>query len=307
MGSEQEIGHPHLSMPDRGIAGLVARPRVLVLAAVALCAGLGWAYFLAMSASMAPVMNLSVLGPGMGALEWLFGPPGADGRIAVHNFWGMPAYDTWGAADIGLVFLMWVMMALAMMVPTAAPMLLTYADLADTASRQGKRAVSVAILGAGYLAVWIGFAALAALAQWGLTELRLMTPMMEPVQTVFAGTSMLAAGLYQFTPSKDACLTKCQTPFPYFFANWTNRTGGVFKLGLEQGLFCLGCCWALMAVMFAVGVMNVVWISILGAVMAAEKLVPGKWLSRSIGVALLVTGALVLVFSEPGRVICGLN
>lgn len=306
MAPNSETGHPHLPMPDRGLAGLASRPRLMVLAATAICVAIGWAYFLTMSAAMAPVMHLSVLGPGMELFEWLFGKPDAAGdHLTVHNYWGMPAYGPWGLNDLSLVFLMWVMMALAMMLPTAAPMLSTYADLADTAARGGKKAVSVLVLGAGYLLVWIGFAVLASLGQWGLTELRLMSPLMEPVQTVFAGTTMVAAGLYQFTPAKDACLKKCQAPFPFFFAKWTDKASGVFRLGLEQGLFCLGCCWALMLVMFAVGVMNVVWIAILAVVMAAEKLIPNPWVPRSIGIVLLLTGGLVLVFSEPGRALCG--
>ena len=133
-----------------------------------------------------------------------------------------------------------------------------------------------------------------------------MSPLMEPVADVLAGTTLVAAGIYQFTPAKAACLTRCQNPFPYFFSRWTDKTAGVFRLGLEQGLFCLGCCWALMIVMFAVGVMNVVAIAVLTLIMAIEKTVPLRWISHGVGVLLLAAGALVLLFSEPGRALCGL-
>ena len=104
----------------------------------------------------------------------------------------------------------------------------------------------------------------------------------------------MAAGLYQFTPAKHACLTRCQNPFPYFFSKWTDSPIGIFRIGVDQGLFCLGCCWALMTVMFAVGVMNLVWIAFLGALMVIEKSVPNRWVPRGIGVFLLTLGVLVL-------------
>jgi len=106
----------------------------------------------------------------------------------------------------------------------------------------------------------------------------------------------LLAGLYQFTPLKHACLNRCQHPLPFFFANWTTRTRGVFRLGVRQGLYCLGCCWAMMLLMFAVGAMNIIWMAVLGIIMAAEKMTTTDRFSRAVGAVLIAIGAaLVLV------------
>jgi predicted metal-binding membrane protein len=121
------------------------------------------------------------------------------------------------------------------------------------------------------------------------------------VSGLFAGAILLGAGLYQFSAIKHACLTRCQRPFPFLFANWSAEREGVFRLGVRQGLDCLGCCWALMMVMFAVGVMNVVWMAVLGLVMAIEKMTASGRFSRAIGVALVMIGAVFVVTSVIGH------
>jgi predicted metal-binding membrane protein len=305
----ENVGHPYMPPAQRGFESLVGRPHLALFAAVLVCAGTGWGYLLVMTHAMGSHIDLGVLGPGMSFISTLLGArPGLSGadHLAVHALLAMPAFGPWGLADLTLVFVMWLMMVLAMMIPTAAPMMKTYADLADTAARQREPATSVLFLGAGYLSVWIAFAAAAAALQWLLTEFRYMSPLMEPVQSVVAGTMICAAGVYQFSPAKNACLIKCRSPFAYFFANWTARPGGVYRLGLAQGLFCLGCCWAMMLMMFAVGVMNVIWIALLAFVMALEKTVDNPFVPRAIGVALIAVGALVLLDSETGRALCGI-
>jgi predicted metal-binding membrane protein len=202
----------------------------------------------------------------------------------------MPSAGPWGGADLVLVALMWVAMALAMMLPTAGPMVLTYAEIADTAAGKGERVVSPFFLAGGYVTVWIGFALAAALLQGLLTRASLLDPSMRSAGLMFSGEIFVGAGLYQFSSLKRACLTQCQRPFPFFFANWTTQARGVFTLGLRQGLHCLGCCWALMLVMLAVGVMNVAWMAGLAIVMAAEKLTTTPWFSRLVGAAFVVIG-----------------
>jgi predicted metal-binding membrane protein len=130
-----------------------------------------------------------------------------------------------------------------------------------------------------------------------------MTPMMAPATLVLAGTTLVAAGIYQFTPAKLACLARCQRPILFPMDRRYESLGEVFRLGLVQGLLCLGCCWALMTVMFAVGVMNVLWIATLGLMMAIEKTVFNVWVPRAIGVVLIVWGLSLLAVSEPGRVL----
>jgi predicted metal-binding membrane protein len=186
---------------------------------------------------------------------------------------------------------MWAAMTLAMMLPTAGPMILTYAEIADTAAKKGETIVSPLILAAGYLVMWLGYAVVATIAQVAFTRLALMDTGMTSASVLFSGAIFIGAGIYQFTPLKHACLNQCQRPFPFFFANWQTTAKGVFRLGVQQGLYCLGCCWAMMLVMFAVGVMNVVWMAGLGIVMTIEKIGSGRRFSHAVGVALIVAGA----------------
>jgi len=190
--------------------------------------------------------------------------------------------------ELALALPMWLAMTLAMMLPTAGPMILTYAEIADTAARKRQTAVSPLVLTAGYMAVWFSFAVAAAVLQTVLTRAALLDGGKAGV--LASGALFVAAGLYQFSPLKRACLTQCQRPFPFFFANWTAEPGGVFRLGLRQGAYCLGCCWAMMALMFAIGAMNVVWMAALGLVMTVEKMVTGLRFTRAAGVALVAIG-----------------
>jgi predicted metal-binding membrane protein len=176
------------------------------------------------------------------------------------------------------------------MLPSAGPMIFTYAEIADTASGKGEPIVSPFVLAAGYSAVWFGFAALATLAQFGFTQSALLDASMASASRLFSGAIFIAAGFYQFSALKQACLRQCQSPFPFFFANWETSARGVFRLGIKQGLFCLGCCWAMMAVMFAVGVMNVVWMAALGIVMTVEKMLSGNRFSHVVGVLMIIAG-----------------
>ena len=189
---------------------------------------------------------------------------------------------------------MWFLMAAAMMLPSAAPMIRTYCEIADTAASRGRRAVHPAVLVAGYLAVWLA----AALAFAGLTlAVQRVAPGGRPLAGI-AGAGVLAvAGLWQFSALKEACLTKCRAPFATLFGRWTDRPGGVFRLGAEQGLSCLGCCWALMLVMFAVGVMNLFWMALIGLFAVVEKGRRGKLVGRVAGTILLVWAAALLVVS----------
>jgi predicted metal-binding membrane protein len=207
-----------------------------------------------------------------------------------------PSAGEQGTAQAGLVFAMWCAMALAMMLPTASPMILTYAELAETAARKGEPAASPLVLAAGYVAVWLGAAMLLTVLQLILMRVSLLDPMAS-ASPPFAGAVFIAAGLYQFSALKQACVTQCQHPFRFFFANWTAQPRGVFGLGVRQGLYCLGCCWAMMLLMFAVGVMNVVWMAALGAAMTIEKVNTTTRFSRALGLAFILVGAVFIVSS----------
>jgi predicted metal-binding membrane protein len=248
----------------------LSRPRLLALGCIAALAAAGWVY-------------LGVMLGSAGVLEALCRPSFGNAGPSV--------------VQAGLIFAMWCAMALAMMLPTAAPMILTYAEIAETAARNGEPAAAPIWLIAGYVGVWLGAAAALAALQLALMRLSLLDPAMASVGPLFSGAAFIGAGLYQFSALKHACLTQCQRPFPFFFANWTAQSRGVLRLGLRQGLYCLGCCWAMMLLMFTVGVMNVVWMAALGMLMTVEKLAGTARFSRVLGVVFVAVGAAFIVTS----------
>jgi predicted metal-binding membrane protein len=276
-----------------GLKAAFARPKVMAAACVVALAGLGWLYLGVLVAGMGG--SLSALGPGMGVLDGL---PRAITLICRPSFGvALMPEGAWGASGFALVALMWSAMAFAMMLPSAGPMILTYAEIAETAANKGERIVSPVLLAAGYAAVWLGFAAVAAVVQFAFTRLALIDDGMASASALFSGAIFIAAGVYQFSALKHACLTQCQRPFPFFFAHWQTSARGVFRLGLKHGFYCLGCCWAMMTVMFAVGVMNVVWMAALGIVMTVEKMLSGRRFSHAVGVAMIGIGVVVVAAS----------
>jgi len=278
-----------------------SRPHLAVAVFVAVAFALGWAWMGTMIAAMLAATDMSTLGPGMGLFNRLNGLSGlsAETRAALTVLCG-PVSEHWSLADWATVLAMWVAMVAAMMLPTAIPVFRAYADLGAERTRAGETIVSPVVLGLGYLSVWLVFSIVATAAQGLLTQARLLTPAGLPASEVLAGTTMIAAGIYQFSPLKWACLARCRTPHPFFADHWTDRVAGVFRQGIAQGLDCMGCCWALMVVMFAVGVMNVVWIALLGAVMAIEKLTTSVWVSRAIGLIFVAWGAGLVLASPVG-------
>ena len=273
-GTTDQHSLTHLTAAGAGIGRLAARPRLIAIACIGALAALGWLYLGVVVAGM-PHAGSAVDRVLIDALcRPEFGRAAAGGLVA----------------DAALVFLMWCAMVLAMMLPTAGPMVVTYADIAETAMRKGERVASPLVLTAGYGAIWLGFAVIATMLQISLTRAALLDPGMASASPLFSGAILLGAGLYQFSSLKEACVTRCQRPFPFFFANWSSRPREIFRLGAMQGLYCLGCCWAMMMVMFAVGVMNVLWMAVLGIAMTAEKLGTTMRTSRIIGGVLIVVG-----------------
>jgi predicted metal-binding membrane protein len=277
----EAAGHKldYLSPAASRLGAVFARPKAVAAACVIVLAGLGW---LALALQAA---NVGIIDALCRAL--------ASGQTS--------------AGGVALVAAMWGAMTLAMMLPSAAPMILTYAEIADTAARKHEPVVSPFMIAAGYTVVWFGFAMAATAAQLALTRATLLDASLVSASGLFSGAIFIGAGAYQFSALKHACLTQCRNPFQFFFTNWATTPRGVFKLGMRQGLFCLGCCWAMMLVMFAVGVMNVVWMAGLGIVMALEKIGTGKRFTYAIGVALIVIGiafiATAFAAHWPGRAI----
>ena len=273
----------------------LGRPVPIAIACLAVLAGLGWIWLVVMVAGWAARGDAGSLGPGMGLLDLLTRPDGLDriGRALVEvlcrpSFGAQELSETAGQG--ALVLAMWIAMTLAMMLPTAAGMIVTYAQIADTAARKGEPVVSPLVLTAGYVGVWLGFAVAATALQAALTRLALLDSAMASASPLFSGAVFIGAGAYQFTALKHACVTRCQRPFPFFFANWSSEPRGIFRLGLRQGLYCLGCCWATMLAMFAVGTMNVVWMVAFALVMTLEKMTVTTRFSHAVGVAFVAIG-----------------
>jgi len=206
---------------------------------------------------------------------------------------GMAMDRSWTAADVFFTFLMWAVMMVGMMAASAMPVLLLFGA---ARARRGARTVSGAVLafGLGYVTVWIAFSACAALAQWALHQTALLSPGMFVANPFVAGGILVAAGVYQLTPVKGSCLTACQSPLGILMSHWRDGIGGAFEMGMRHGASCLGCCWALMCVLFAVGVMNLVWVAALALLVLIEKIGPaGTLVARASGALMIGWGIYV--------------
>lgn len=254
--------------PTTFAASVVRRDRSIVLAGLVGVLLLSWAYTIYLAQEMAGMAEMGHAGMEM----------------------AMPAVHPWGATDYWLMFVMWVVMQVAMMTPSAAPMVLMY----TTFSRRQTDPHPVwgtTQFYMGYLLVWTAFAAVFTLLQGGLHAATLLSPMMETTSPVVGGAILIAAGIYQFTPFKRACLSHCRSPLGYFMTEWRDGTWGALVMGVRHGAFCVGCCWLLMALLFVAGVMNLFWIAVITAYVLLEKVVPGgQKLSWALGALVIGWG-----------------
>jgi predicted metal-binding membrane protein len=183
---------------------------------------------------------------------------------------------------------MWAVMMVAMMTPAAAPMILVFASIHRRRTAEGRPAVPAALFVLGYLVVWGIYSVAAALTQAALHAAALLSPAMAATSPLLAGGLLVAAGVFQWTPLKRACLAACRSPFSFLMSGWREGRGGAFVMGLKHGAWCVGCCWALMAALFALGVMSLTWMALVAALIAAEKLLPWKAAAtRGVAVVLL--------------------
>jgi predicted metal-binding membrane protein len=228
------------------------------------------------------------------ALAWVYLVTGAGIDASMADM-PMDMPMPWSPSYAALVFVMWWLMMIAMMVPSAAPAVLLFATIRRKQEASVRPSVEAWIFLGGYLLMWAAFSLVAALAQWGLERAGLLSMAMASTSATLGGVILLAAGLYQFTPIKNVCLRYCQSPVLFLSQHWRPGTVGAFRMGLRHGSYCVGCCWFLMALLFVSGVMNLVWIAVVAFYVASEKLLPlGHRLSRAVGVALIVSGAIVL-------------
>jgi predicted metal-binding membrane protein len=215
------------------------------------------------------------------------------GRMDGPAAWMMEA--TWDADYLLLIFLMWAAMMVAMMLPSALPTLLIFhtAVRNDPQVRSPSRSMFAFV--AGYILAWSGFSLGATLLQWGLAEAALLSPMMVSASPWLGGAILIVAGVYQWTPIKSACLQQCRSPLAFLMEHWQPGMSGALRLGLRHGLHCVGCCWALMLLLFVGGVMSLLWIGAITAFVLVEKLVPYRVQGgRLSGLALVLAGAWVL-------------
>ena len=204
----------------------------------------------------------------------------------------MPDSSNWSAASVLAIWIMWALMMAAMMLPSALPMILTFVNLSV---RSGERARGGSFV-AAYLFVWVVFSAGATAAQWALQAMGWVNPMIVSTSTLLTAVLLLIAGVYQFSRLKQVCLSRCRTPMGFLLGEWRAGLYGAFVMGVRHGLMCLGCCWALMALLFVGGVMNLAWIAALSIAVAIEKLAPrGERLASALGLGLITAGLVKLL------------
>lgn len=248
------------------------RERVVVAAGLILITLLAWGYTIYLA------YNMGGMGGGLGTM----------GREMAM----LPMMRSWTLWDFLLVFVMWSVMMVAMMVPSAAPMVLMFAAVYRKRREQGGPFVSTGVFLCGYLVVWSAFSLTAVLAQYALQQAALVSPMMETTAPWLGAALLGAAGAFQFMPLKEACLAKCRTPMGFIMTEWREGGRGAFIMGLRHGAYCTGCCWALMALLFVGGVMNLLWVAFLALFVMVEKVVPaGGLLGKAGGIVMIAWGA----------------
>jgi len=248
---------------------LLLRQRVVIVAALLGVAALAWLYLIREAADMTAAMA------------------GMDRAMA------MPPRS---AAELLLLLAMWWVMMVGMMLPGVAPVILTFATVNRNRRARGEPYVPTALFATGYLLTWGGFSVAATLAQGALERATLLSPMDMTINgRLLGGVLFLSAGLYQFTPVKLACLRSCRSPLDFVLNHWRDGPGGALRMGMTHGLYCLGCCWILMLLLFVGGVMNLLWVAGLAAVVLVEKLMPGPWFARIAGTLLAAAGVWRLV------------
>ncbi|MER8715899.1 DUF2182 domain-containing protein [Mesorhizobium sp. M1295] len=294
----QQDDFSHLDGIGRAMASVARSPRLTVSVVAGMGIALAWLLLGAIAVRGAVSRLPGTDAPGDTMLRYLPQLPLPDflARFFALCLAPAPLHASLGAQG-GALTAMWLLMAIATMLPSAAPMIRTYCEIADTARIKREPVAHPLVLVAGYLSVWLAVSAMFAALTLAVDAFASPGQMLDPAVGIAGAAALSIAGLYQFSWLKEACLEKCRNPFSVLFANWSARPIRIFRLGMEQGLWCLGCCWALMLVMFAVGVMNVFWMALIGLFSLVEKQTAGNLPTRLAGAILLVWAATLLVVS----------
>lgn len=255
------------------VAAIPRRDRIVISLCIVVITFLAWVYLIHLDRQMAPSMAYDAMMVQM----------------------GMATNTRWTAADLFFTFTMWVVMMAGMMTGSAAPVLFLFARARTMRGDEGVRLMTL-VFGLGYFAVWTAFSAAATLAQWAMHAAALLSASMIVASPRTGGAVLLAAGIYQLLPIKGACLAHCKSPLGVLLMNWRDGWLGAFQMGARHGIYCLGCCWALMCVLFAVGIMNLIWVAGLTVFVLLEKIGRTPAILSSIaGVAMAFYGATLLV------------
>jgi predicted metal-binding membrane protein len=250
------------------LAALLARERLAVVAGLGGAVALSWLYLVPASRDMYGTMD--------GLSAWMMA-------------------GTWDGPYLALIFAMWTVMMVGMMLPSAAPAILLYATVLRNSPQAQRPVARTYAFAGGYLLAWTGFSFAATLLQWALAEAALLSPMMVTASPTLGAALLIVAGVYQLTPLKQVCLTKCRSPAIFLTQHARPGVSGALRLGAHHGLYCVGCCWALMLLLFFGGVMSLLWIAAITIFVLLEKLAPyGVQGGRLSGALLILAGLLVL-------------
>lgn len=251
---------------------IARRDRAVIIAALALVVGMAWWQLVSLASDM--------------------------GGASMRASMAMPQAGEWSPLQPAALFVMWCVMMAAMMLPSAAPMIILFASVTRRRRECGSPAAPTVLFVAGYLMVWTAFSAIAVLGQIALHRAALLSPQMATTSRVVGGALLVAAGVYQWMPFKRRCLTHCRSPFAFFGAEWREGRIGALTMGWRHGNYCLGCCWAIMGLLFVAGVMNLLWVAVLATIVLLEKVLPrGASIGRGAGVIFGVWGIAVLAMA----------
>jgi predicted metal-binding membrane protein len=264
---------------------ILRRDRLPALVGLGGLTVLAWIYLVWLAAGMSAMggMDSGMSAGGMSGM--------ADGGMSGMAGMAMPALQAWTVGYFVLMFLMWAVMMVGMMLPSAAPMILLYDRVRERQEAKGASLAATGVFALGYLAAWALFSLAAVIAQWVLEQAALLSPMMVSASPWLGGGLLILAGIYQWTPLKNACLVHCRAPITFLAHHWRPGSAGAFQMGLHHGLFCVGCCWVLMALLFVFGVMNLLWIAALAIFVLLEKILPrGDLVGRASGGLMIAVG-----------------
>lgn len=258
-------------MKANPLVSVLKKDRFIVLTALSLICILSWLYIIYLYNQMYP-MNMDAL------------------------FFAMPMTAKWSWTDFVLLFLMWFVMMIAMMTPSVTPLVIIFTLINRKRRQQQNPYVPSGYLLGGYFLVWAVFSLFATLLQWLLQRVALLNPEMVTTSKVLGGVILITAGTFQFTPLKNTCLHNCRSPMGFIHQYWKDGKNGALRMGIQNGIYCLGCCWILMILLFVSGIMNILWIAIITLFVLIEKVLPSvKVISFIAGFALIAYGIIILL------------